>query len=155
MASNAHSLSSLRASGPIHSRLHSPSPGSPVTHTAFSVPFSSQPLPPLPPALPRGGCFVERYLPSAQNQTQGGLLSPGCAVAWPLSFDNAGHTTEETQIKGWRPEGTASRVESWGSTQGNRIGFPFSSRTHTTIKARKDINTPKPEMPATYDDIHR
>jgi hypothetical protein len=47
-------------------------------------------------------------------------------------------------------EETASGVESWGGTG---LASLFPSPTHTTIKARKEINTPKPEMPATYDDI--
>lgn len=101
---------------------------------------------PLTLSLPSGGYrrkgrVFGRAIPSLstpnQKQIQGGLLSPGCVVALPLCFDNAGHTIEQTKIKGWRLRETASK-ESWESTQGNRTSFLSSSPTHTTIKqARK------------------
>lgn len=87
-----------------------------------------------------------------QNQIQGGLLSPGCVVALPLSFDNAGHTTEESKTKDWRLGETASRAESWESPKGAELAFFSLPHLHHP-QSKEGNKYPKSEMPAAYDDI--
>lgn len=91
----------------------------------------------------KGGCPIEPYLPSPRRTRYRVAFCPQavllhCLLA--LTMQVILQKRPKPKAGAWERQQVGQRA-SRESTQGNRTSFLFSFPTHTTLKARKEINT--------------